>query len=190
MRNMSKKTWKLRVRSRMTEMQKLDILLKHAKVPHTYGRRWPEMDRPDYQEYLPGGRHDGGEQIVAYDATGNRIWDGVWGWGSYGFEQGLIEVMGARSCLVMMMLRAGSQLAKSQRCGGAGNMLRKIAEYVKKIFRMEPIPMTVSTLREALQALEVARNHFEHCDPEFVDAAIFELNAAECRVDAVRRCVG
>jgi len=64
----------------MTEMQKLDILLKHTKVPHTYGRRWPEMDRPDNQEYLPGGRHDGGEQIVAYDSTGNRIWDGVWGW--------------------------------------------------------------------------------------------------------------
>lgn len=89
MRNMSKKTWKLRVWNRMTEMQKLDILLNHAKVPHTYGRRWPEMDRPDR-------RHDGGEQIIAYDAAGNRIWDGIWGWGSYGFEQGLIEVMGAQ----------------------------------------------------------------------------------------------
>jgi hypothetical protein len=94
--NMSKKTWKLRVRSHMTEMQKLDILLTHAKISHTYGRRWPEMDRPDYQEYLPGGRHDGGEQIIVYDAAGNRIWDGIWGWGSYGFEQGLIEVMGAQ----------------------------------------------------------------------------------------------
>lgn len=89
MRNMSKKTWKLRVWNHMTEMQKLDILLKHAKVPHTYGRRWPEMDRPDCPEYLPGGRLDCGEQIIAYDAAGNRIWDGVWGWGSYGFEQGL-----------------------------------------------------------------------------------------------------
>lgn len=96
MRNMSKKTWKLRVWNHMTEMQKLDILLKHAKVPHTYGRRWPEMDRMNYQGYLPGERHDGGEQIVAHDAAGNRIWDGVWGWGSYGFEQGLIEVMGAQ----------------------------------------------------------------------------------------------
>ncbi len=96
MRNMSKKTWKLRVRNHMTEMQKLDILLKHAKVPHTYGRRWPEMDRPDNQEFLPGGRYDGGEQIVAYDAAGNRIWDGIWGWGSYGFKQGLIEVMGTQ----------------------------------------------------------------------------------------------
>lgn len=67
MRNMSKKTWKLRVWNYMTEMQKLDILLKHAKVPHTYGRRWPEMDRQDCQEYLPGGRLDCGEQIIAYD---------------------------------------------------------------------------------------------------------------------------
>lgn len=79
MRNMSKKTWKLRVWNHMTEMQKLDILLKHAKVPHTYGHRW-----------------DGGEQITAYDAAGNRIWDGIWSFGSYGFDQGLIEVMGAQ----------------------------------------------------------------------------------------------
>ena len=38
-----------------------------------------------------------GEQIIAYDAAGNRIWDGIWGWGSYGFEQGLIEVMGRQA---------------------------------------------------------------------------------------------
>ena len=68
-------------------------------------------------------------------------------------------------------------------------MLRKFADFVKKIFHMEPIPTTVNTLREALQALEVARNHFEHCDPEFVDAAIFELNAAECRLIAMRRAI-
>lgn len=79
MRNMSKKTWKLLVWNHMTEMQKLDILLKHAKVPHTYGHRW-----------------DGGEQITACDAAGNRIWDGIWSLGSYGFDQGLIEVMGAQ----------------------------------------------------------------------------------------------
>ncbi len=69
-------------------------------------------------------------------------------------------------------------------------MLRKIANLVKKIFSIEPIPATVNTLREALHDLEVARNHFENCDPEFVTAAIFELNAAECRLDAARRCVG
>lgn len=68
-------------------------------------------------------------------------------------------------------------------------MLRKIAEFVKKIFRMEPIPATMNTLRDALHDLEVARNHFENCDPEFITAAIFELNAAECRLDAARRRV-
>lgn len=67
-------------------------------------------------------------------------------------------------------------------------MLRKIAEFIKKIFSIEPIPTTVNTLWEALHDLEVARNHFENCDPEFVTAAIFELNAAESRVDAARRC--
>lgn len=67
-------------------------------------------------------------------------------------------------------------------------MLRKIVKFVKKIFTLEPIPTTVNTLRSALRDLEVAQNHFENCDPEFVTAAIFELNAAESRVDAARRC--
>ncbi len=68
-------------------------------------------------------------------------------------------------------------------------MLLKIAVFIKKIFSVEPIPMTVNTLRSALRDLEVAQNHFENCDPEFVTAAIFELNAAECCLDAARRCV-
>lgn len=67
-------------------------------------------------------------------------------------------------------------------------MLRKIVDFVKKIFWAEPMISTVSTLRDAMRDLEVAQNHFEHCDPEFITAAIFELNAAECRVDAARRC--
>lgn len=68
-------------------------------------------------------------------------------------------------------------------------MLRKIARFIKKMFSMEPIPTTLNTLRDAMRELEVARNHFENCDPEFITAAIFELNAAESRLDAVRRCV-
>lgn len=68
-------------------------------------------------------------------------------------------------------------------------MLCKIAEFVKKIFRTEPVASTVSTLREAVEGLEIARNHFENCEPEFVSAAIFELMAAESRLDAVRRGV-
>lgn len=69
-------------------------------------------------------------------------------------------------------------------------MLQKIAEYAKKIFWTEPMASTVNTLKDAMQDLEVARNHFENCDPEFITAAIFELNAAESRLDAARRCAG
>ena len=92
-----------------------------------------------------------------------------------------------RSYLAMMMLRAGSRLVRSQRCGGV-EMLRKIVDFVKKILWTEPMVSTVNTLKDAMRDLEVARNHFENCDPEFITAAIFELNAAESRLDAARRC--
>lgn len=55
-------------------------------------------------------------------------------------------------------------------------MLRKIVDFVKKILWTEPMVSTVNTLKEAMRDLEVARNHFENCDPEFITAAIFELN--------------
>lgn len=82
MRNMSKKTWKLRVWNRMTEMQKLDILLTKAAVPHVYdnAQRWRKS----------------GEQIIVLDYNGKRIWDAVWCEGTYGYEQGLLEVMGPK----------------------------------------------------------------------------------------------
>lgn len=50
MRNMSKKTWKLRVWNRMTEMQKLDYLLTKAGITHEMERRFPENDknRPEF----------------------------------------------------------------------------------------------------------------------------------------------
>lgn len=79
MRNMSKKTWKLRVRSHMTEMQKLDAMLKKLKVPHTYDNPFPS------ENY---------EQIIVYDSEGHKLWDGICSVMSYGGEQGFIEVMG------------------------------------------------------------------------------------------------
>lgn len=45
MRNMSKKTWKLRVWGHMTEMQKLDYLLTKAGITHEMERRFPENDK-------------------------------------------------------------------------------------------------------------------------------------------------
>ena len=64
-------------------------------------------------------------------------------------------------------------------------MLRKIVDFAKKILWTEPMVSTVNTLKDAMRDLEVARNHFENCDPEFITAAIFELNAAESRSDGV-----
>lgn len=68
----------------MTEMQKLDILLKHAKVPHTYDR-----------DFLSASNKIG-EQIIVCDSEGHRLWDGICCDGSYGGKQGLIEVMGTQ----------------------------------------------------------------------------------------------
>ena len=34
----------------------------------------------------------------------------------------------------------------------------------------------------ALKELEIARNHFANADPEFVETAIYEMLAAECKV--------
>jgi hypothetical protein len=71
----------------MTEMQKLDILLLRLKVSHTYD--------PKYF----GGYN---EQIVVYNSEGQRMWDAICFHGtfsltgSYGAEQGLIEVIGAQ----------------------------------------------------------------------------------------------
>ena len=78
------------------------------------------------------------------------------------------------------------QVMKMWRCRNAA----QIVDFVKKIFWTEPMVSTVNTLKDAMRDLEVARNHFENCDPEFITAAIFELNAAESRLDAARRCVG
>ena len=69
-------------------------------------------------------------------------------------------------------------------------MLHKIVEFVKKIFWTEPMVSTVNTLKDAMRDLEVARNHFENCDPEFITTALFAPNAAESRLDAARRCGG
>ena len=77
----------------MTEMQKLDKYLTDHNIKHTYGRRWPETERimPEYREDR---EYDGGYQIVVNDDNGKYLWDGICGWGSFGFKQGLIEITG------------------------------------------------------------------------------------------------
>lgn len=79
MRNMSKKTWKLRVWNHMTEMQKLDYLLTKAGITHEMERRFPENDKNQPEVYGPGAPHDGGYQITVRDKSGAYLWDAVCG---------------------------------------------------------------------------------------------------------------
>ena len=80
MRNMSKKTWKLRVWNHMSEAQKLDFLLTKADIPHEFGNRWPNDTT--------------GVGVVVIGSDGSWLWDAVCAEGTYGFKQGLLEVMG------------------------------------------------------------------------------------------------
>lgn len=70
-------------------------------------------------------------------------------------------------------------------------MLHKIAEFIKKIFHVKPITVESRSnpLMDAISAWNVAKNHFDNCDPDYISTAIFELQAAECRLDAARRAV-
>ena len=77
----------------MTEMQKLDKYLTEHNIKHSYQIRWPRIEQ-SLPEYREGMHHDGGYQIVVNDANGEYLWDAICGWGSFGFEAGLIEIMG------------------------------------------------------------------------------------------------
>ena len=73
----------------MTELDKLEQYLKGHNVPY---------ERFDEDEvHAPNGTITSLErrQIIVYDENGNRIWDAVCHYGSYGYSQGLLEVMGS-----------------------------------------------------------------------------------------------
>ena len=93
MRNMSKKTWKIRVWNRMTEIQKLDYLLTKAGITHEMERRFPENDKKRPEVCGPGAPHDGGYLITVRDKSGAYLWDAACGWCTYGFPH-LLEVYG------------------------------------------------------------------------------------------------
>ncbi len=69
--------------------------------------------------------------------------------------------------------------------------MKKIAEFIKKIFcKQANMPKkNKNPWFEAVEAMNIARNHFDNCDEDYISTAIYELNAAESRMDAARRCV-
>ena len=77
----------------MTELDKLEAYLKDRNIPYKRIDEKPPLPK-DLVAYLPreerigfGERH----QIIVTDKTGKRLWDVICQWGSYGFEQGLLE---------------------------------------------------------------------------------------------------
>lgn len=82
----------------MSELDKLEEYLMEHKIVH---RR---IDKPFFCDeearklYVSMGMENGfGErhQIIAYDKRGQYSWDAICHWGSYGYKQGLLEIMGS-----------------------------------------------------------------------------------------------
>lgn len=79
----------------MSELDKLEAWLK--KHGYLYIRR----DGPRYKGFteeeavkLPKGFGEV-HQVIVFNEYGDRVWDAVCHYGSYGYEQGLLEVMGS-----------------------------------------------------------------------------------------------
>lgn len=72
----------------MTELDKLEAYLKKNSIVY---RRIEDPHKALYEHYEGFvERH----QIIVYDRRGRRQWDAICQWGSYGYEEGLLEIYG------------------------------------------------------------------------------------------------
>ena len=73
---------------KMTELDKLEAYLKDRNI---------QYKRKDHKPVLLTSRITAPDhhQIVVYDSKGNRLWDAICHLGSYGYKQGLLEIMGS-----------------------------------------------------------------------------------------------
>ena len=72
-----------------------------------------------------------------------------------------------------------------------------IAFFVALLALSSPVNLVVGILEGAktpvhkfyspIREMEIAENHFNFCDPEYIPAAIFEMNAAECKMRAFQK---
>lgn len=74
----------------MTELDKLEAYLKKSGIVY---RRIEDQHRAfcEHYEGFVRERH----QIIVYDRRGRRQWDAICQWGSYGYEEGLLEIYGS-----------------------------------------------------------------------------------------------
>lgn len=73
-------------------MSELDKLVAYLKEHHIRYRRVDEESnilKCEGFDICPD-RH----QVIVYDANGNRAWDAICQWGSYGYDEGLLEISG------------------------------------------------------------------------------------------------
>lgn len=74
----------------LTELNRLEEYLKVNGIPYERISVDAEYD-PVYPNYIvKNERH----QLIVYDERGNRLWDAICHYGSYGAEEGLLEIYG------------------------------------------------------------------------------------------------
>ena len=77
----------------MTELEKLEEYLKaHGYIFEHITEQAPEGTHEALLRYY--NKLPWRDQIIVYDEDGYRLWDAICQMGSYGAEQGLLEVMG------------------------------------------------------------------------------------------------
>ena len=76
----------------MEEMNKLAAYLKEHGYNYSRCKRSTETQEIVLKQMYPDATW--GEQIIVYSEDGMRLWDAICGYGSYGYEQGLLEIMG------------------------------------------------------------------------------------------------
>ena len=75
----------------MTELDKLEQYLQDAGIRY---ERIDEEGPYKADAGLPKG-FGTWHQLIVYDNMGRQMWDAICHWGSYGYEQGLLEIMGS-----------------------------------------------------------------------------------------------
>lgn len=75
----------------LTELNSLEEYLKVNEIPYERISKDTEYDDPEHPHYIKEfERH----QLIVYDERGNRLWDAICHEGSYGVEEGLLEIYG------------------------------------------------------------------------------------------------
>lgn len=72
----------------MTEIDKLEEYLKEV------GAKYERTDTEEKRDEIGRIEALDWHQIIVFDDNGKRLWDAICHRGSYGWEQGLLEVMG------------------------------------------------------------------------------------------------